>query len=232
VTTVGVKLIIGADRGIGRCIAIELQGRGDQVVAACLGDGSELEAEGLRVEPFVDVTSDEAVDAMAANLRSAGIEIDWVFHVAGVLALDDLETVDFDEVRREFEINAIGPLRVAKALAPLLADGAKIGIVTSRVGSLADNSSGGMYAYRMSKAAANMAGLNLHHELKGRGIDVLMLHPGMVATDLTKDLGGAYADAEYISPDEAGHGLIANMDGLSPQRAGRFQHSNGEYLPW
>jgi NAD(P)-dependent dehydrogenase (short-subunit alcohol dehydrogenase family) len=229
---VGVKLIIGADRGIGRCIAMELHGRGDQVVAVCLGDGLELQAEGIRVEPFVDVTSDEAVDAMAGSLRSEGTEIDWLLHVAGVLALDDLDTVDIDEVRREFEINAIGPLRVARALLPLLADGAKVGIITSRVGSLSDNSSGGMYAYRISKAAANMAGLNLHHDLRGRGVAVLMLHPGMVATDLTKDLGGAYADAEYISPEEAGHGLVANMDGLSLETAGRFQHSNGEYLPW
>lgn len=228
----GIRLIIGADRGIGRCIASELHQRGDQVVAACLGDGSELKAEGIAIEPFVDVTSDEAVDALAASLESAGTELDWLFHIAGVLALDDLDTVDFDEVRREFEINAIGPLRVAKAVASLLADGGKVGIVTSRVGSLSDNSSGGMYAYRMSKAAANMAGLNLARELSDRGVAVLMLHPGMVATDLTKDLGGAYATAEYITPEQAAHGLISNMDGLSLATSGRFQHSNGEYLPW
>ena len=129
-----VRLLIGADRGIGRCIASALHERGDRVVAACLGDGEELKARGIAVEPFVDVTSDEAVDTMAASLEAAGAELDWLFHIAGVLALDDLDTVDFNEVRREFEINAIGPLRVAKAVASRLAEGAKVGIVTSRVG--------------------------------------------------------------------------------------------------
>jgi NAD(P)-dependent dehydrogenase (short-subunit alcohol dehydrogenase family) len=230
--TMATKLIVGADRGIGRCIAIELHERGDDVIAACLGDGADLAEAGIAVQPQIDVTSDAAVAAMADRLRRRGVELGWLLHVAGVLALDELETVDFDEVRREFEINGIGPLRVAKALAPLLADGAKVGIVTSRVGSLTDNTSGGMYAYRISKAAANMAGLNLSHDLGARGIAVLMLHPGMVATDLTKDLGGAYATAQYITPEQAASGLIANMDGLSLDTTGRFQHSNGEYLPW
>jgi len=230
--TMACKLVIGADRGIGRCIAIELQDRGDDVVAACLGDGQDLAERGITVEPRVDVTSDSAVQAMADRLGARGAELDWLLHVAGVLALDELETVDLDEVRREFEINTIGPLRVARAVAPLLAEDAKVGIVTSRVGSLGDNASGGMYAYRISKAAANMAGLNLSHDLGRRGVAVLMLHPGMVATDLTKDLGGEFAGAEYISPEQAARGLISNMDGLSLATAGRFQHSNGEYLPW
>ncbi len=226
------KLIIGADRGIGKCIAVELTQRGDDVIAACLGGGEDLAELGIAVEPHVDVTSDAAVAALADRLNGRGVTLTWLLHVAGVLALDELETVDFDEVRREFEINGIGPLRVARALAPLLTDDAKVGIVTSRVGSLSDNTSGGMYAYRISKAAANMAGLNLSHDLGRRGVAVLMLHPGMVATDLTKDLGGEYATAQYITPEQAAHGLINNMDGLSLATAGRFQHSNGEYLPW
>ena len=202
------------------------------VIAACLGGGEDLAELGIAVEPHVDVTSDAAVAALADRLNGRGVTLTWLLHVAGVLALDELETVDFDEVRREFEINGIGPLRVARALAPLLTDDAKVGIVTSRVGSLSDNTSGGMYAYRISKAAANMAGLNLSHDLGRRGVAVLMLHPGMVATDLTKDLGGEYATAQYITPEQAAHGLINNMDGLSLATAGRFQHSNGEYLPW
>lgn len=226
------KLIVGADRGIGRCIALELHGRGDEVLAACLGDGADLIELGIEVEPAVDVTSDTAVDALADRLREREVELGWILHVAGVLALDELDTVDFEEVTREFEINGVGPLRVAKTLAPLLVEGAKVGILTSRVGSLTDNTSGGMYAYRISKAAANMAGLNLSHDLGRRGVAVLMLHPGMVATDLTKDLGGGYATAQYITPEEAARGLIKNMDDLSPDTAGRFQHSNGEYLPW
>ena len=226
-------LVVGADRGIAYCIATQLHQRGDEVIAACLGDGENLARQGIRVEPEVDVTSAIAVqrmaDRLAAQLGARSVWLDWLLHVAGVLGLDQLGAIDYDDVRRQFEINAIGPLRTVEALRDLLADDAKVGIVTSRVGSLGDNGSGAMYAYRMSKAAANMAALNLHHDLSPRGISVLALHPGMVATDLTKDYPGQHA---YIQPEEAAAGLIRDMDELTIKTSGRFQHANGEYLPW
>lgn len=222
-------LVVGADRGIAHAVATQLHKRGDEVIGACLGDGDDLKQLGVGVEPHVDVTSAAAVDRLAASLKASGTRLDWLLHVAGVLGLDELGSIDYGDVSRQFEINAIGPLRTVEALRDLLAEGAKVGIVTSRVGSLADNGSGGMYAYRMSKAAANMAGLNLHHDLSPRGVSVLMLHPGMVATELTRDFPGSHS---YIQPDEAAEGIIRNMDRLSPATSGRFQHSNGEYLPW
>ncbi len=222
-------LVVGADRGIANCIATQLHQRGDEVIAACLGDGEDLTRQGIRVEPEVDVTSDIAVRRLAGRLGASAARLDWLMHVAGVLGLDELGAIDYNDVRRQFEINAIGPLRTVEALRNLLTDDAKVGIVTSRVGSLGDNGSGGMYAYRMSKAAANMATLNLHHDLSPRGVSVLALHPGMVATDLTKDFPGNHA---YIQPEEAATGLIRNMDELTIKTSGRFQHSNGEYLPW
>ena len=221
--------VVGADRGIAYCIATQLHQRGDEVIAACLGEGENLARQGIGVEPEVDVTSAIAVQRLAARLRERSVRLDWLLHVAGVLGLDELGAIDYDDVRRQFEINAIGPLRTVEALRDLLADDAKVGIVTSRVGSLGDNGSGAMYAYRMSKAAANMVALNLHHDLSPRGISVLALHPGMVATDLTKDYPGQHA---YIQPEEAAAGLIRNMDELTVKTSGRFQHANGEYLPW
>ena len=220
-------LIIGADRGIAKALAKGYLARGDAVIAACFGASSDLAAGGARVEGNVDVTQDDPVNDMVARLAAAGLQVDMLLHVAGVLGLDELGKIDLDEVRRQFEINALGPLRTIQACLPLLAPAAKIGIVTSRVGSLADNDSGGMYAYRMSKAAANMAGLNLHLDLAPRGIAVLMLHPGMVATDLTSGLPG-----DYVQPEEAAAGLMRNMDALTLDCAGRFQHANGDYLPW
>ena len=86
-----------------------------------------------------------------------------------------------------------------------------------------------MYAYRVSKAGANMVALNLHHDLSKRGIAVAALHPGMVATDLTKDIPG---DFDYITPDEAAEGLIRRMEALTLETSGRFWHANGEELPW
>lgn len=222
-------LVVGADKGIARSIADQLHARGDRVVAACLGSGADLAADGVEVVPDVDVTSGEDVARLAQTLRDKGIELDWVLHVAGVLGLDTLGEIDYDDVRRQLEINTIGPLRTVEAVAPLLVDGGKVGIVTSRVGSLGDNTSGGMYAYRISKAGANMVALNLHHDLARRGVSVVALHPGMVATDLTKDYPGDFA---YITPDEAAAGLVKNLDNLTPENSGRFQHSNGTFLPW
>lgn len=222
-------LVVGADKGIARSIADRLHARGDRVVAACLGTGADLAQEGVEVVPDVDVTSGEAVARLAQTLRDKQIALDWVVHVAGVLGLDTFGEIDYDDVRRQLEINTIGPLRTVEAVAPFVVDGGKVGILTSRVGSLGDNTSGGMYAYRVSKAGANMVALNLHHDLSKRGISVLALHPGMVATDLTKDYPGDFA---YITPDEAAAGLVKDLDNLTPENSGRFQHSNGTFLPW
>jgi len=222
-------LVVGADKGIAHSIVRKLHDRGDTVIAACLFDGADLATDGITVEPNVDVTSGESVTALAQRLTAAGTKLDVLYHIAGVMWLDELGSIDYDRLRAQFEINALGPLRTVEALRHLLQPGAKVGIVSSRVGSLGDNTSGGMYAYRISKAAANMVGLNLHHDLSKAGVSVLMLHPGMVATDLTKDFPGEH---DYITPDEAAAGLIANIDGLTPETAGRFQHSNGTYLQW
>lgn len=229
------KLVIGADRGIAHALSRHLHDRGDAVVAACFGDGADLVALGITVEPGVDVTSDEAVTGLRKRLEQRGVRLGWLVHVAGIMHLDTLDTVDFDDVRRQFEVNTIGPLRVVRELRGLLDDGAKVGIFTSRVGSLGDNSSGGDYAYRISKAAANMVALNLHHDLSRHGVLVQALHPGMVMTHLLDVVDPEqmqrYA-AAYSSPEEAAAQLVAVLDALSPEDAGRFQHANGSFLPW
>lgn len=220
-------LVVGCDKGIAHSIARQLHARGDHVIAACMFDGDDLKQLGIAVEPDVDVTDHDAVVGMAERLRAAGTRLDWLLHVAGVLGVDELGSIDYADVRRQFEINTIGPLRTVEAHRDLLGEGSKVGIVSSRVGSLGDNGSGKMYAYRVSKAGANMVGLNLHHDLSPRGVSVLMLHPGMVATDLTRGFSG-----DFIEPAAAAAGLIRNMDQLSPGSSGRFQHSNGTFLPW
>jgi NAD(P)-dependent dehydrogenase (short-subunit alcohol dehydrogenase family) len=222
-------VVIGADRGIAHEIARQLHERGDTVIAACVSGNDVLAAAGVTVEGGVDVTSQDAVDKFAAKLAEEGVVIDALYHVAGVMWLDELGSIDYDRFAKQLEINTIGPLRTVEALRDLLAPGSKVGIVTSRVGSLVDNSSGGMYSYRISKAAANMVALNLHHDLTKRQISVLALHPGMVATDLTKDFPGDHA---YIQPDQAAAGLIANIDALTAETSGKFQHSNGTFLDW
>lgn len=222
-------LVVGADRGIANAISLQLHARGERVIAACLGDGEGFTEGGPDTIGGIDVTSAAAVGKLVEGLRARNAKLDWVLHVAGVLGLDQLGEIDYDDMRRQFEINTLGPLRVAEACVPFMAAGSKLGIVTSRVGSLGDNGSGGMYAYRVSKAGANMVALNLHHDLAKRGVAVVALHPGMVATDLTKDYPGTF---NYIQPEVAARGLIARMDELTLQSSGQFRHANGDQLLW
>lgn len=221
-------LVVGADRGIANAICKQLATRGDHVIAACMGQ-VEFGEGGIDTIGGIDVTSGPAIQKLVDALRTRDARLDWILHVAGVLGLDELGKIDYDEMRRQFEINTLGPLRVAEACVPFMRPGSKLGIVTSRVGSLGDNGSGGMYAYRVSKAGANMVALNLHHDLSKRGIAVVALHPGMVATDLTKNYPGNH---NYIQPEDAARGLIARMDELTPESSGQFRHANGDKLLW
>ena len=124
-----------------------------------------------------------------------------------------------------FEVNSLGPLLITQALLGNLGEGSKVGIITSRMGSIADNDSGGSYGYRMSKAAVNAAGKSLAIDLKPRGIAVGILHPGWVRTDMTGRNG-------LIDANESAKGLLARMDELNLDNTGTFWHANGELLPW
>ncbi len=215
-------LVTGGNRGIGLELCRQLAARGDDVIAACRVSSSELEASGAEVHESVEVTDDAAVAKLETALE--GRAIDVLINCAGILTRESLDELDFDQIRRQFEVNAIGPLRVTAALLSNLGEGAKVAIITSRMGSVEDNTSGGRYGYRMSKAAVNMVGRSLAHDLNERGIAVILLHPGMVATEMTGRQG--------IAPAEAAANLIARIDGLNMEQSGTFWHANGDPLPW
>ena len=215
-------LITGANRGIGLEFCRQLAARGDEVVAACRESTPELDALGLRVETGVDVADAASVADLARRLD--GIDLGLLVANAGILERIGLDALDFDSIRRQFEVNAIGTLRVVEALLGNLGKGSKIGIVTSLMGSMGDNDSGGHYGYRMSKAALNAAGVSLAHDLRPRGIPVAILHPGLVNTRMTGHIG--------MSTEESVQGLLARLDGLSLENSGTFWHSDGRVLPW
>jgi NAD(P)-dependent dehydrogenase (short-subunit alcohol dehydrogenase family) len=222
-------LIVGADRGIAEALCLQLCARGENVIAACLEGSPTLTEKGARVETGVDVTSDAAVHAFAQ--RMTGTHVDMLINVAGIYLDDSLERLDLAGVQRQLEVNAIGPLRVVHALLACLGQGSKVGIVTSRMGSVTDNTSGRLYGYRMSKAAANMAGVSLAQDLKAQGIAVALLHPGMVNTSLVPNLPDSVR-SQLIEPEAAARGLLARMDALTLEQTGKFWHANGEVLPW
>lgn len=223
----GHVVVVGADRGIAAALVREYTSRGERVTAVCLGDGASWAGEDVCVVPHVDVTDDAAVRKLAEALE--GETIDVLVHVAGVGALGRFGTLDFAKMLGHYDLNALGPLRVVQALADRLAPGGKVGIVTSRMGSIGDNASGGMYSYRMSKAAANMLGVTLYHELRPRGVAVVLLHPGTVATEMTR---GAKDWDSFTRPAESAAGLARQLDRLGPDTPPEFRHQDGTLLPW
>ncbi len=220
-------IVIGADRGIGAALVEVYTGRGDDAIAVCLGDGRRWADRDVRAIGGIDVTDTKAVARLAHQLADTSIDI--LVHVAGVGALDKWGQFDFDAMLQHYDLNALGPLRVVSALAENLREGSRVGIVTSRMGSIEDNASGRMYSYRMSKAAANMLGVNLSHELRPRGVHVVLLHPGTVATQMTK---GAPGWDRFLKPEQAAAGLAAQLDRLGPDTPPEFRHSDGTLLPW
>ncbi|WP_019529538.1 SDR family oxidoreductase [Dasania marina] len=216
-------LITGANRGIGYALSTLFKQRGDEVIAVCRQSSAELDALGVEVMAGIDVTEAESIAALAKKLQ--GRRLDVLFNNAGILVSQSLETLCFDDVARQFEVNAMGPLRLTHALLGNLGEGSKIAMVTSRMGSMADNGSGGQYGYRMSKAALNAASVSLAQDLKNRGIAVAILHPGYVQTEMV-GFGGE------VAPEDAAGRLIARVDALNLQNTGTFWHANGEVLPW
>ena len=217
-------VVTGANRGIGLALCEHLVERKNTVVAACRSASSELRKLGVEVVENVEVTDDAGIGRIvdAVGKRT----VDLLINNAGILLWSkDFPELDVAGIRKQFEVNALAPLRVTAALRARLAKGSKVALVTSRMGSIDDNSSGGGYGYRMSKAALNMAGKSLAVDLKGAGVAVAILHPGMVKTEMIGGRG-------QVEPSEAARGLLARIDELTLETSGGFWHANGERLPW
>lgn len=215
-------VITGSNRGIGLELCRQLSAREEAVIAVCRQSSAELDGLPVQVESGIELGSEAAI-ALLAN-RLAGQPLAGLILNAGILEADGLENLSSDSLLRQFQINAMAPLLLCRALLAHLEPGAKVALITSRMGSLDDNSSGGYYGYRMSKAALNMAGRSLAVDLRPRGIAVAVLHPGMVATRMVGFSG--------IPPEQAARGLLERIDALSLESSGRFWHANGEPLPW
>lgn len=219
--------ITGANRGIGLEIARIYRERGDRVIALCRYASDELRATGADIVEKVEVTSMEAV--RKCHFPPDAGRIDVLINNAGILHDESFESLGepeaVDEVTHQFEVNSVGPLIVTRVLADRLGEGSKVALVTSRMGSIEDNDSGGRYGYRMSKAALNAAGKSLSVDLAPRGIAVGILHPGAVRTEMTGGRG-------QVDAPEAAQMLVARIDELGPETSAVFRHANGERLPW
>eukprot|EP00927_Polykrikos_kofoidii_P067457 TRINITY_DN62951_c0_g1_i1.p1 TRINITY_DN62951_c0_g1~~TRINITY_DN62951_c0_g1_i1.p1 ORF type:complete len:249 (+),score=53.90 TRINITY_DN62951_c0_g1_i1:70-816(+) len=229
-------VITGCSSGIGLDMAKTLAARGDKVFALVRSKAgsksssdqiSQLEGD-ITIVEGIDVSKDDVGDALAAS-PLAGVTIDCLVNNAGVsgtdgLANQNLDSITMDEMRYVFEVNSLGPLRVTKALMGQIASpGGKVVVISTGLGSIGDNGSGGMYAYRTSKAAVNMVTKSLAADLAkdGKGIAVAAIAPGFVATDF----GGSVEKMESWGAKPVGQataGILQAIDGMTVENTGRF----------
>ena len=217
-------LITGSNRGIGLELCKQIIERGDEVIATCREASSDLKKLGVRIEEDIDISSEDSIN----NLRQAlsGVELDCLIHNAGIYEFNSIDNFDHESIIRQFVVNALSPLSMTRALKGLLKKNSKIGFITSRMGSIGDNSSGSSYGYRMSKVALSMAAKSLSRDLLKEDIYVAILHPGLVSTRMTGFTKNG------ISTKESANGLLKRIDSLNKNNTGTFWHTNGEILPW
>jgi len=219
-------VITGGNRGIGLEMVRQFKEKGDSVTVLCRNSSPDLDALDVQVFTGVDVTDRTSIQL--AKQKCDGRPVDILINNAGVLTNETFENLDDAAQNRilyQFQINSLAPLVITSEFSDLFKIGSKVALITSRMGSIEDNTSGGRYGYRMSKAALNAAGKSLALDLSDRGINVAILHPGWVQTDMTGHTGN-------LTPQEAASGLITQIEALDEDRSGRFFHSNGEELPW
>lgn len=215
--------ITGANRGIGLALTKEYISQGHKVFALCRKKSDELKnLDNCQVVEDIDVT-EEMGDKLQ---RAFGDEkLDLFINNAGVLNKESFEDLDLKSIEKQLIVNSIGPIHMTKEMVPFMKEGSKIGVLTSRMGSIGDNDSGGFYGYRMSKAAANAGCKSLAIDLRPKNIAVAILHPGYVQTDMTNNNGD-------IRPEESAKGLYKVMEKANMENTGTFWHSNGTKLPW
>ena len=216
-------VITGANRGIGLAMTKIFKAEGHNVYALCRNSSKELEGLSVHIVTNIDVGTEQGIK----NIKTAliGIGVDVLVCNAGILRDENLTDMNINTIREQFEINALAPLRIVHTLQNHFNPKAKIAMITSRMGSISDNDSGGRYGYRMSKAALNAAAMSLSKDLVSQDVTVGIYHPGYVQTDMVKHNGD-------ITADESAQRIIGLISNLTIENSGVFMHSNGDVLPW
>ena len=226
-------LITGANRGIGLELCEQFAVDGWRVLACCrnpadAGDLQALSQGQASIEVFaLDVTDHQQLAALAGQL--AGRPIDILLNNAGIYGPRgvDFGDVEAESWREVLEVNTIAPMMLVQALIDQVeaSEQKLVAMISSKVGSIADNGSGGGYLYRSSKTALNQVVKSLSIDLAGRGVAVISLHPGWVRTDM----GGPNGE---ISTAESVAGLKAILQAAGLDQSGRFLEYNGDQIPW
>jgi NAD(P)-dependent dehydrogenase (short-subunit alcohol dehydrogenase family) len=246
-----VAVVQGASRGIGLALVEALLERPE--IGRVFATSREPEASvGLRTLRAhhgerlafdrIDVRDEASIEAAARRIAEATPRVHWLINCAGVLHGDGLkpekrlEDADPERLRRSFEVNAVGPLLVAKHFLARLCheQPAVLANLSARVGSIEDNRIGGWYGYRASKAAQNMFTRTLAIELRRRAPNVvcISLHPGTVATALSEPFRRGIAPERIFDPRDAARKLIDVIQSLTPEDSGSFLDWDRKPIPW
>lgn len=218
-------LVTGASRGLGLEFVRQYAADGWRVIATVRDPLSGKAASDAGGEVYVaDVSQEDTIHRLQASL--AGIELDLLVNNAGIYGENQVfGAVDGDVFLKVMRVNVLGPLRMAEAFADQMTGRKVIASVSSLMGSVAENSSGGFYAYRASKAALNMVMKNLSLDLHDRGVVAVALSPGWVRTDM----GGPNAPLDAAT---AVAGMRTVLAKVAAKDSGKFFHYDGRELPW
>eukprot|EP00834_Sanchytrium_tribonematis_P008315 NODE_939_length_2999_cov_0.589310.p1 type:complete len:239 gc:universal NODE_939_length_2999_cov_0.589310:1942-2658(+) len=231
-------LITGANRGLGLEFAKQLGKLGYQIFATSrqvqiptgmsnYGTAAQPQTHTIELHQIakvipLDVADSKSISELPNHIKQP---IDLLINNSGVLLKDNLPNINQDSLLQQFTVNSIGPILIAQSLLPLLEQSSdpKIVNITSRMGSIQDNTSGGRYGYRASKAALNM--MTKSFSLDKPAITTILLHPGYIKTDMTQQQGDMEAD-------EAVKRMIKVISNVSKNESGKFFHRDGQELPW
>jgi len=217
-------LITGSNRGIGLELSKQLYKRGNEVISTCRNTSEELDSLGVKIIENVDISSGISITNLKSKLKDT--KLDCLIHNAGIAEYNDFDDLDPKSIIRQFEINALSPLCMTRSMINFLKEESKVVFITSRMGSIEDNTSGSSYGYRMSKVALSMAAKSLSIDLLNKNIFVAIVHPGLVSTRMTG------FTKQGISTEKSANGIIELINNLKKSNSGTFWHSNGEILPW
>ena len=227
-------LITGANRGLGFEFARQYAADGWRVFAACRNPATASELRRLAQDRggrlnvvAMDVTDAESVKNAATQLKDVAIDV--LINSAGIAGVPGQKTgnVDYESWAHVFDVNTMGPLRVLESFSDHIAGSERrlVVTITSGMGSLADNTSGGSIAYRSSKAAVNMVMRSAAIDLAPRGITCVLVNPGWVRTDM----GGPKAP---LSPQESVTAMRRLIETFGPNQSGKFYNYDGREYPW
>jgi NAD(P)-dependent dehydrogenase (short-subunit alcohol dehydrogenase family) len=215
-------VITGAGKGLGQELSLQLAARGDHVIATVRDAADRVRLPDIEVHSGIDVTSDLAATKLAEAV--SGRSVDVLINNAGIFIPDNGVAIDYEAAVRQFSVNALGPVRITRAISPNLRVGSKIVMVTSVSGSIASASRHDHIGYRMSKTALNMATKVIANGLRDRGITVICIHPGSISTRMNPN--------GLLQPEQAAKVLISLIDRACLKMSGRFLEADGREINW